>query len=108
MIFEEGFEISSVRSPMIDHDPDGMNFKKALGAASDDQPDDSVPIVRRQLRQTFSGTSQDRLMSVFEAPLNGVEDGPVVQRAGVDEVKVGRGRDEDSFGKEQRPGGGLK
>ena len=50
-------------------------------------------------------------MGVLKGPLNGIEDGPVVQGVGLDEVEDGRWRGEASFGKEQRPGGscgGLK
>lgn len=53
---DEGFEIGSVRSPMIDHDSSWMKFQKVERAATDDQPDDSLAIARGQLRQPFGGT----------------------------------------------------
>ena len=98
MRLEKGSKVGTARSPMIDHDSSGLNFQQVQGAASDDEPDDSLAIVRRQLAKALGGTSQDRLMGVLQGPLNGVEDGPVLAGICMDEVEVGRGRGKDGLG----------
>jgi hypothetical protein len=77
MSFEEWPEIGQpLLSPELDMDFVPLNFQKVQGTASDDQPDDPLAIVQRQLGQPLGGTSQDRFISVLKGPMNGVEDGP--------------------------------
>ena len=57
--------------PMVNHDLFGVKLKKVQSAAPDDQPDDAVAFVRRQLAKALGGTLQDRLTGAFEGPRTG-------------------------------------
>jgi len=60
----------------VDHDLIGMNFEQVQAAAPDDQSDEAVAVVGRQLPQALGGPLQDQLVCVFEGPLNGIGDRP--------------------------------
>jgi len=51
VLFEEGPEVRTLLAPMVDDDLFGVKFEKVEAAAPDDQPDDAVAVVYRELRQ---------------------------------------------------------
>ena len=72
---------------------------------------DPIAVTGRQVQQAVPGTLKDRVMGVFQGPLNGVSDGPRASGDGVNkpELLVGfLGSSTVSPGRASRVSGGRK